>query len=231
LSAHCALRFRNRGVAALELPSMSEPRPRRGCLGCLGKTVLVLALLLVAAAVLDAVLAPYNHYLGGHFHWMPGWQGLARIHTASSGGDYVMEISFQPTIPGYRKSPLQGTVYLCTPRNERFSLKMAGSMPRHHGTDLTGVPLHLYMDNYYKISARLGHDWRPELDLYGSFGNHTLAVDDHASIAHAFNPDGTLGSGKWQAARTEALHFVFHEGVPWILRPSCAQMFRAAPKE
>lgn len=212
-----------------QLPA-GHPRPRRGCLGCLGQIVLVLALLVVGDLVLDAILAPYNHYLGGHFHWKPGWQGVARIHTASSGGDYVMAISFQPTTPGYRKSPLKGTVYLCTPRNQRFTLDMAGSMPRNHGTDLTGVPLHLYMD-HYTFSTPFKNDRRPKLDLYASFGNRILTVDDHASIAHAFTPDGTLGSGNWQASRNEELHFVFREGVPWILRPSCEQMFKAAPRQ
>ncbi len=62
--------------------------------------MLVLALLVVGDLVLGAVLAPYNRYLGSHFHWKPGWQGVARIHTASSGGGYVMAISFQPTTPG-----------------------------------------------------------------------------------------------------------------------------------
>ncbi len=177
---------------------------------------------------LNALLAPYNFYLGGHFHWLPQWQGLARFRTATSGGDYVILIRFNPTIPGYRKSPLRGDVYLCTPRGERFTLRMGGSMPPNTGRDLTGVPLHLYISRY-TASAQLSGDTRPHIDLYGSFGDRVLTVDDHATIAHAFNADATLNDGHWGASRAEDLRFVLHEDSPWLLRPSCAEMFKQAP--
>ncbi len=177
---------------------------------------------------LNALLAPYNYFLGGHFHWMPGWQGLARFHTATSGGDYVIWIRFDPTTPGYRKSPLKGAAYLCTPRGERFTLDMGGSLPRHVGRDLTGVPLHLYMFRY-TAAAQLSGDTRPRIDFWGSFGDRVLKLDDHASVAHAFNPDATVNNGRWKGSRDEKLRFVLHEGSPWTIRPSCAQMFESAP--
>jgi hypothetical protein len=173
-----------------------------------------------------ALLAPYNYFLGGHFHWVPSWQGVARFHTATSGGDYVMWIRFDPTTPGYRKSPLKGNAYLCTPRGERITLNMGGLMPRNVGKDLTGVPLHLYLFNY-TAAAQLSGDTKPKVDLYGSFGDRTLTVDDHASIAHAFNADATVNNGHWKAPRDEQLHFVFHEGSPWTFRPSCKEMFQS----
>ena len=176
---------------------------------------------------LNALLAPYNYTMGGHFHVMPGWQGVARLHTATSGGDYVMWIRFDPTTPGYRKSPLTGIAHLCTPRGERFTLNMGGSLPGKAGKDLTGVPLHLYMFRY-TAAARLSGDTRPKIDLWGSFGDRALTVDDHATVAHAFNPDGTLNDGHWKGARDEKLHFVLHEGSPWTIRPSCAEMLKSA---
>ena len=205
------------------------PRRRRhGCLGCLGSLVVVLALAVVIEMGLNALLAPYNFTMGGHFHWMPGWQGLARFHTATSGGDYVLWIRFNPTTPGYLKSPLNGDAYLCTPRGERFTLHMGGSMPRNTGRDLTGVPLHLYMFRY-TVGAQLSGDSRPKIDLWGAFGDRVLTVDDHASVAHAFNADASLNDGHWGASRDEEVHFTLHEGSPWTLRPSCAAMLESAP--
>ncbi len=177
---------------------------------------------------LNALLAPYNYYMGGHFHWLPGWQGLARFHTVTSGGDYVLWLRFNPTTPGYLKSSLNGNAYLCTPRGERFTLHMGGSMPRNTGRDLAGVPLHLYMFRY-TTGAQLSGDTRPKIDLWGSFGDRVLTVDDHATVAHAFNADATLNDGHWEASRDEAVHFVLHEGSPWTIRPSCAEMFKSAP--
>lgn len=188
----------------------------------------MLALVVVVEGGLNALLAPYNYYLGGHFHWFPGWQGSARFHTATSGGDYAMWLWFEPTTPGYLKSPFRGGAYLCTPRGERYRLDMGASMPRHTGTDLTGVPLHLYLFRY-TAAAQLSGDTRPKIDLYGSFGNRVLTVDDHASVAHAFNPDATLNDGHWKGARDEKVHFVLHEASPWTIHPSCAELFAKAP--
>lgn len=203
------------------------PRPRRR-LGCLTSIVGVLALGLLMEWGLNALLAPYNFTMGGHFHWYPGWQGVARVHTATSGGDYVMWIRFDPTTPGYRKSPLKGYLTLCTPRGERLQLNMGGLMVRKPDRNLDGVPLHLYAFNY-TARAQFSGKTRPHVDFWGAFGDRTLAVDDHASIAHAFNADGTVNDGHWKSPRDERVQLVFHEGSPWTLRPSCTEMFKDVP--
>ena len=81
----------------------------------------------------------------------------------------------------------------------------------------------------YTAAAQVSGDTRPHIDLWGSFGDRVLTVDDHASVAHAFNADATLNDGHWEGSRDEALHIVLHEGSPWWIRPSCAEMFRSAP--
>jgi hypothetical protein len=62
---------------------------------------------IIIALGLDALLAPWNFYCGGHFHLLPGWQGSGWIHSKASGGDYFMWIRFTPTIPGQRKAHAQ----------------------------------------------------------------------------------------------------------------------------
>lgn len=201
------------------------PRKRRGCFGgCLTKLFGLAILGVILVGGLNALLAPWNFWMGGHFHWWPGWQGVGEMHTRTSGGDYTMWLSLDPTIPGYRKSPLHGTAFLCTPRGERIQLNVNGDMPRRHGRDLTGVPLHFYMDHYFG-AARFTGDSRPYIALWGSFGNRVLTVDDSGSIAHAFNPDGTvLAKGQRAVERQEDVHWVFRERTSWGLgRPSCPQ--------
>ena len=65
-----------------------------------------------------------------------------------------------PTIPGYGKSPLKGDGCLCTPRGEKFRLHFGGDMPRNHGADLRGVPIHLYLYNW-PVFANFVGDRRP----------------------------------------------------------------------
>ena len=192
--------------------------------GCL-PILLGLAILgIVLFGGLQALLAPWNFWLGGHFHWWPGWQGYGEMHTRLSGGDYTMLLRLDPTIPGYRKSPLHGTAWLCTPRGERIQLYVNGDMPRRHGRDLTGVPLHLYMNHYFG-AARFTGDTRPSIALWGSFGDRVLTVDDSGSIAGAFNPDGTVRArGQRAVERQENVRLILRESTSWSLRrPPCPQ--------
>jgi hypothetical protein len=170
-----------------------------------------------------ALLAPWNFYYGGHFHASASWQGIGTLHSDAAGGDYTMWIRLSPTIPGYRKSPLRGVAYLCTPHGERFSLTLGGLMPRNHGTDLTGVPLHLYMNNHHLFWSLNGDD-RPNLNLYGSFGDSVLNMEDRGGLAHAFGPDGKLlpRQGASRPSKAENIKVTFKESSSWTLgRPAC----------
>jgi hypothetical protein len=175
---------------------------------------------------LIVVLAPWNFYFGGHFHPIPGWSGRGWIHTARAGGDYFLWVRFTPTTPGYRKSPLKGTAFLCTPRGEKFRLHFGGDMPRSHGTDLRGVPIHLYLYNW-PLFAEFSHELHPEFDLYGTFGDSKLTMD-RGSLARNFRPDGTLvgprgRNGLW---KQDSNPVTLEEDSSWVLSPTCP----AAPK-
>ena len=177
-------------ASPLNFPNAARPR-RHGCAGCLAQSTLIL---LAGGALLYAMLvllAPWNFYFGGHFHFIPGWTGSGWIHSAVSGGDYFLWVYFEPTIPGYRKSPLKGTAYLCSPKGGKYRLHFGGLMPRQHGNDLRGVPIHLYLYNWPLLATFTGSR-RPSFDLYGTFGDARMIVDDHGSLARAFGPDGTL---------------------------------------
>jgi len=197
-------------------------RPRRGgCAGCLLQTGIVL---LAGGALLYGLvvlLAPWNFYFGGHFHAIPGWTGGGWLR-APAGGNYYVWVRFAPTIPGYRKSPIQGDGYLCTPRREKFRLHFGGDMPRKHGTDLRGVPIHLYFYNW-PLLGTIVRDRRPSFDLYGAFGNSELVMDDRGSLTRAFRPDGTLHGPRdnlgWKQPSTQV---TFHENSAWwVFNPSC----------
>ena len=181
----------------------------------------------VLVCVLDFILAPWNFYFGGHFHLLPGWTGTGWMHSASSGGDYYLFVRFNPTTPGYRKSPLQGTAYLCTPRGERFSLHFGGNMPRNHGTDLRGVPISLGFYNW-PIFGLFTSERRPSFSLYGTFGNSELIMDDRGSLARAFRPDGRLyaprASVPW---KQESTHITLKEDPSWVFIPTCPAMPKA----
>jgi hypothetical protein len=190
----------NPAVNCIE-PWLNSERPRRrGCAGCLTQVALSLMFGCAVMYALFVVLAPWNFYFGGHFHLVPGWTGRGWIHSPTAGGDYYLWVSFTPTTPGYRKSPLQGTAYLCSPRGEKFRLHFGGSMPRSHGTDLRGVPIHLYLYNWPLLANFVG-DRQPSFDLYGTFGDAKLIMDDRGSLARAFRADGTLVQRAIEAGR------------------------------
>lgn len=173
------------------------------------------------AYALLILLAPWNFYFGGHFHFVPGWTGRGWMHSPRAGGNYFLWVSFTPTTPGYRKSPLKGTAFLCTPRGEKFRLHFGGEMPRHHGTNLRGVPIHLYFYNW-PLLAEFARERRPDLDLYGTFGNSELIMDDRGSLARAFRPDATLvGPRDHWPWNQESTHVTLKEDSSWVFSSAC----------
>ena len=198
------------------------PAGRRGCTGCLAQAALGLAFGCTVLYLIYALLAPWNFYFGGHFHLVPGWTGRGWMHSTAAGGDYYLWVRFEPTTPGYRKSPLQGAAYLCTPKGEKFRLHFGGGMPANHGTDLRGLPIHLYLSNW-ALGAQFSGDRRPQLDLYGTFGDSQLILEDRGSLARAFRPDGTLHEPRdrnrtWQQ---ESAHVTLQEDSSWVSSTSC----------
>ena len=204
-------------------PFDHAPRPRRrGCAGCLVQTTLVLLAGCALLYGMIALLAPWNFYFGGRFHAIPGWAGAGWIHAPAAGGNYYLSLRFQPAIPAYRKSPLRGDGFLCTPKGEKFRLHFGGDLPRRHGTDLRGVPIRLYLYNWPIFATFVG-DRRPSFDWYGAFGNAELVLDDRGSLARAFRPDGTLReSHDNRPWKQPAAQVVLHESSAWwLFSPSC----------
>jgi hypothetical protein len=195
-------------------------RRRRGCLGCLIQPALVLLCGGALMYLIFILLAPWNFYFGGHFHPVPGWTGKGWMHSSAAGGNYFLLVRFEPTVPGYRKSPITGNAFLCTPKGEKFRLRFGGGMPSSHGTDLRGVPIHLYF--YGWPGLQLSPDRRPSFDLYGTFGDSELIMEDRGSLARAFRSDGTLygprGPRSWEQ---ESSHITFREDPSWVASTAC----------
>jgi hypothetical protein len=209
-----------------EIPPQPLAHPRRGCLsGCLvGCVKALFAILIIGGGLvllLDAALAPYTYYYGGHFH-LPGWQGQGWIHSEAAGGDYWLWLRIDPTTPAYRKSDINGLAYLCTPKGERFRLNVGGMLPRNRPTNTIGVPIHLYMHNR-PIFWQFNNDQRPSLDFYGAFGDRQLVLENRGSLPTAFRSDGTLyplndPNRPWSKERVT---FTLYESSPWTVGPPC----------
>jgi hypothetical protein len=72
------------------------PARKKRRFGCLGAIIFSLAFGAVVYLVVIAVIAPWGYFLGGHFHLLPGWQGLGRLHSATAG-DYAAAAGFMAT--------------------------------------------------------------------------------------------------------------------------------------
>jgi len=206
----------------------ARKKRRSGCLGCLFQ----MALFLVVGVVLGcafwlavtAVFAPWAFYLGGPFHITPYWQGVGKAHAKS--GDYVIYVYLGPT-PNTSKmsldTSLTGTARVCTPRGENIYLRLGGGMRRHLNLSTDGEAIHLYM-NHWAWNANFTNDLSPRLELNGRWQNPNLVMDDHSSIARAFQPDGTVyhGSGANRPYLTEIVPITFRPGSYSDFKAACA---------
>ena len=202
-------------------PSPLEKR-RRGCLGCLGQCVLALLLGALLLLAIFAVFTPWAFYLGGSFHLVPGWQGWGTLHTKS--GNYVVFVRMEPTSRGSRMYPasnLTGLGYICTPRGERFRMRLGGGMRKQLNLDTNGEHISLYM-HYRPWNWQFLNDDRPHLELRGQWQNPDLVMDDHGSIPNNFEPDGSVYRGHSPTRPYST------EGVPITLVPGSYSDFEAA---
>ena len=171
-------------------------RGRTGCVGCLPRLLLLLALGCVLFLGIDALFAPWGFYMGGTFHIIPYWQGWGTIHTKS--GKYVVFVRFEPTPSGSRILPhpsVTGNAYLCSPRGEIFRMHLGGGMRRGISTNLDGENIGLYMYYWPALLGNFSGTHRPSIELRGQWKNPNIVMDDHGSIFRAFNPDGTVDQG------------------------------------
>ena len=177
-----------------------------------------MAAMLIAAGVIflaiTAVFAPWAFYLGGKFHITPYWQGWGKLHAKS--GDFLMYVRIEATPRGskmYLETNLTGTAYVCTPHGENIRLNVGGGMRKHLNVSTDGEAIHLYM-YYWPWNARFITERRPRLELYGHWQNPNLLMDDHGTIAQAFQSDGTVyrGNGRSRVYSPEIVPVTFAEG-------------------
>jgi hypothetical protein len=168
-----------------------------GCLGCLPRLVLGLALGCVLVLAITAVFAPWGFFLGGNFHFIPYWQGWGTLQAKT--GRYVLFVRFEPTPSGSKVYPhpsVKGVAYLCSPRGETFRMTLGGGMRRGIGTNTDGEKISLYAYHRPLFFGNFSTDRKPGIELEGKWQNPNIIADDHGSLSRSFKPDGTVNRGR-----------------------------------
>lgn len=192
-------------------PAPGQARPGGKKLGCFGQFVLLALILLAVGIGLPALLTPWGFYMGGSFHLIPVWHGWGRMHSNTAGGDYVIQVSFNPKVGRYLgPRHVDGNAWLCTPHGEKLTLRLGGDFQKDLKLDTNGKTASFYM-NSYNLKNQFTGNTRPSLELRGKWVNPDLVLDDHGSIARNFTHDGQLrqslnGVPYMQEVATVTLH-------------------------
>ncbi len=201
----------------------NSPRKRGSCLGDISKLVALLVILGIGYFAVIAVFAPWTYFLGGSFHLMPYWQGWGTLQ-APSGNFTLYVFLSQPETTRLGYPYLSGTAQLCTPRDELFrSLHVTVSFStKNFGLDSNNQPITLHIYNY-GLAGQFNADYRPEFDLYGAWQNSNLVLEDHGSLASAFQSDGTayLGPQAKQPPVGTNLSMTLVPGGPAQFKAAC----------
>jgi hypothetical protein len=180
---------------------VEAPRQRRRGLGCVPSLALLLVLGVGGVVIVESIIGPWIYTVGGRHRWLPLWEGVGDV--AGPGGSYRLYVWFSPSSAGQRILPetsVRGSATLCTPRGERFNLRLRGGA---HGRQW------LHVDGPFSLEV-----WRrkalgritgpttvapPRLHFDGRWDGPNLVMDDTGSFSHAFKPDGTLNenAGTW----------------------------------
>ncbi len=119
---------------------------------------------------------------------------------------------------------MSGTAQLCTPRGERFNYMhvIMSFDNKQNGLNSNNQPVTLHIYNY-GVSSQFNADHRPEFDLYGSWQNPNLVLEDHGSLARAFLSDGTayLGPTANQPAAGKNISFTLVPGSAAQFKSAC----------
>jgi hypothetical protein len=199
------------------------PGPRRSGPGCLVQVLGALALGVVVLYAIFAVFAPWAFYMGGRFHLYPGWTGWGRMHS-NIAGDYALYVSLSPATRGRggRGGGLprvKGNAVLCTPRGEKYKLRVGGDFQKNSGTDLQGRTAYFYANNYSIFSGSTD----PSLEFRGKWNNPDLVLDDQGSINRAFDPGGALVTNHhMRPYKQEVVPLTLHEGTRADFDAACA---------
>lgn len=136
---------------------------------------------------------------------------------STTGGDYFLYVEISPQTRRMTRiiphTNVRGNAHLCTPKGERFSLRLDGEMAPHLYLNTLGQPIRLGMDNWHALLP-VGADARPSFTIWGTWGKGEIAAEDRKSLSHAFLPDGTLRppGSSGLASPTEDIQVTLREG-------------------
>jgi hypothetical protein len=173
--------------------------------------------------VFAAIAAPWGYYLGGHFHFIPMWNGMGTAHTPA--GDFVFFVTLYPDLrhPGRYNTWLTGNGFLCTPKGERMHMRTSGSMEKHLAVDTQGKTIHIYMHRTSTWASFMNSDYRPSIAFEGSWGKDEISGDDRNSLGKAFEPDGSvyLGHSATRGSSFRAVQFTLHGASSSDFQKAC----------
>lgn len=189
---------------------MQEQRPRRRG-GSWSKLLVVFVLVSGVMYAATAAFAPWSMYTGGHFHWLPMWQGWGKI--PSPNGNYWLYVRMtpKPSKGAYLSTWLAGNAYLCTPRGERMVMRLSAGMSRHLPLDVTGQTIS--MSAYYRpvFWSVTGAPLVPSIAMKGVWGKGKIEASISGLRDDAKSPK-LEGLGK-------GIPVVFEETAAWM--PTC----------
>jgi len=205
----------------LDSSSLPSPMPvrRKSGAGCLVQVVGALALGAVVTLGVIALVTPWGFYMGGHFHIVPSWTGWGQMHSKLAG-DYALLVTFSPKTGRHLGlTHVTGNGTLCTPRGDRYRLRLGGDFGKPSGTDLQGKSAYLYMNNYTAFSSSTA----PSLEFRGHWSNPDLVLDDHGSLTRAFDPGGSLVTNHHMRPYVqEVVPLTLHQGNFSDFEAACA---------
>jgi hypothetical protein len=200
------------------------PSPRKPRVGCLTSIVFLLVAGAIFYIVVNAVFAPWIYRVGGRLPLWPVWEGVAVVHAAS--GTYTFHIWFTPAPSRSRttvSTSVDGHGYLCTPRGERYALRVRGGTPGRIWSDMDGQPFRLRAyarTTFWGFSAQTYQP--PRLTFVGRWSGDALVMTDEGSFDRAFEKEGSLithATGRRIAGG--GLPVTFTE-TTWWFRPDCS---------
>jgi hypothetical protein len=201
-----------------------QGKPGRGCL----MTVVYFSVLaFIVVFVTTGIFAPWGFFMGGHFHIFPGWSGWGKLHS-NAAGDYALYVSFTPSTRGRGgrggSGPrVKGNAVLCTPRGDKYNLRLVGDFEKNPGINLQGKTAYLYAYNYSVFTTTKA----PSVEFRGKWNNPDLVLDDQGSINRAFDPGGVLVTNSHKRPYIqEVAPLTLHEGSRGDFEATCAAIKR-----
>lgn len=196
-------------------------------MGCLTGWLVLALVFLVGLAVVETIMGPWILTVGGRQRLLPVWEGVGDAQ--GPGGTYRLYIWFVPAPAGERIEPMaavQGYSVLCTPRGERFNLKLYGWAPGHLWRKMDEGHA-FYLQAFRRPRFALSTNSMvapPRLQFAGHWRGADLVMDDQGSFRDAFNADGALNpNARAVPLPTSAIPITFTEHYwGFVSSPACS---------